>query len=157
MKPPCQPNIPDESGKSQDPDLVRFGANLRQLRDDAGMSREELAKHLGATRKQIENWETGGSNPDVRYINRAATLFNVSRDELLGHDPEQPFDDAVTATLRYIRHMLTTVEGRVGFTINVQPQGIGQQINFQRDLSRPTTKTDPGNSSGNSFREQRAT
>ena len=55
--------------------------------------------------------------------------------------------------------MLTTVEGRVGFTVNVEPrQQIGQQINFSLAPwpSDTAEKPESGNNSGNSFSHRKA-
>lgn len=38
-----------------------IGATIKQLRNTAGMSQEELAAHLSVVRQTISKWETGVS------------------------------------------------------------------------------------------------
>lgn len=38
-----------------------IGKNLKKYREKAGLSQQELAKHMAVTRQTISNWERGVS------------------------------------------------------------------------------------------------
>lgn len=42
---------------------MSFGAKLKQLREDRGLTQTELADKLGVTLKTISNYETKGTRP----------------------------------------------------------------------------------------------
>lgn len=63
--------------------------NIAAERARNGMTMDELAGHLGVTRKTIYNWMNAGKIPQKKLAAMAA-LFNVSADYLLGHTPAPP-------------------------------------------------------------------
>lgn len=66
-----------------------FGEKLKKLRLDANLSQSELAEALGVTRRSIIYYENGTRYPKTRdIIIKAASLFNVSADYLIGDDDE---------------------------------------------------------------------
>ena len=56
------------------------GRSLRQLRDDAGVSQDEVAAHIPTTRQALGRWER---NPRLSYVKatqyRAALAVAVER------------------------------------------------------------------------------
>lgn len=67
------------------------GDRLRALRQDLGMSQEEVAKKIGVSRPAYVNYEQGKSRP-VRKLKELAALFDVTTDYILGKDEEKVFD-----------------------------------------------------------------
>lgn len=67
------------------------GDRLRALRQDLGMSQEEVAKKIGVSRPAYVNYEQGKSRP-VRKLQELAALFNVTTDYILGEGKEKMFD-----------------------------------------------------------------
>ena len=63
---------------------MMFGENLKELREQRGMSQEELAARLHVVRKTISKWEKNLSAPDSEALTRLAEVFEVSVPELLG-------------------------------------------------------------------------
>mgnify|MGYP000068433901 FL=1 len=61
-----------------------FGENLKELREQRGMSQEELAARLHVVRQTISKWEKNLSAPDSEALTRLAEVFEVSVPELLG-------------------------------------------------------------------------
>jgi transcriptional regulator with XRE-family HTH domain len=59
------------------------GDRLRALRQELGLSQEEIAKKIGVSRPAYVNYEQGKSRP-VRKLEQLATLFNVSSDYIMG-------------------------------------------------------------------------
>lgn len=62
---------------------VKSYPNIDAERARAGMSKEELARILGVTRKTYYNWVTNGKIPQSK-LEKMADLFHVSIGYLLG-------------------------------------------------------------------------
>lgn len=63
-------------------DIV-FGENITKLRNKNNMTQEEFARKLGVSGKAVSKWETGVSKPGVNTLQKMATIFDISLDELL--------------------------------------------------------------------------
>lgn len=57
---------------------------LRELREEAGLTQKQLAEKIGNVQRNISNWESGASEPDISTVIKLADCFGVSTDELLG-------------------------------------------------------------------------
>lgn len=56
---------------------------LRQLRQERGMTQDDLAERLQTTRSTIANWETGRTEPSIEVLQKLTKFFNVSLDYLV--------------------------------------------------------------------------
>jgi transcriptional regulator with XRE-family HTH domain len=63
---------------------VEFGRRLRELRDQRGLSQEELAHRAGIHWTYYGGIERGERNPALANINRIAEALDVSLSELFG-------------------------------------------------------------------------
>ena len=61
--------------------------NINAERSRAGMTVEDLAKHLGVTRKTVYNWMAHGSNPQSKLV-KMSELIHSSIDYLLEREPK---------------------------------------------------------------------
>lgn len=61
-----------------------FGDNLKQLRQNANLTQDQLAQKLKTTKQTINRYETGQREPDFDRLVEIAHIFNVSLDWLLG-------------------------------------------------------------------------
>ncbi len=69
-----------------------IGKNLKKYREKAGLSQQELAKHMAVTRQTISNWERGVSQPDLDSIFLLANEFQVDVTEIIyGQKPNDEF------------------------------------------------------------------
>src|SRR5712671_674013 len=68
---------------------AQFGSRLRDARDRAGMSQEEVAKKLGCTNRSVTRWENGESDPGFGKVARLAALLEVSLDWIANRTPMQ--------------------------------------------------------------------
>jgi transcriptional regulator with XRE-family HTH domain len=68
----------------------RFGARIRQLRNDRGWSQEELADRAGLHRTYIGSVERGEQNLSLVNIERLAATLGVSLSELFAPFADQP-------------------------------------------------------------------
>ena len=61
-----------------------FSYRLKQLREKAGLTQDELAKKLNLTQSTIAYYENGKKMPTLENAMIIAKLFNVTLDYLLG-------------------------------------------------------------------------
>ena len=61
-----------------------FVDQLKRLRNEAGLSQEQLAERLQLSRPAIGHYETGFRKPDLDTLQCIARFFGVSTDYLLG-------------------------------------------------------------------------
>ena len=55
-----------------------------ELRNQAGMSQDELAEKVYVTRQAVSRWENGETTPNTETLKRLSKLFDVSINTLLG-------------------------------------------------------------------------
>lgn len=65
---------------------VKIGNQIKALRNRDGVTQELLAEALGVTSQAISKWENEIGYPDIEYITPIANFFNVTIDQLFGHD-----------------------------------------------------------------------
>lgn len=70
----------------------QFGETVRQLRKEAGLSQEELARKAGINRTYLSDVERGERNISLQNIVRLATALNTTPGELLSGLPEEHRD-----------------------------------------------------------------
>lgn len=56
--------------------------SLKELRQSAGLTQEQVAKLLDVDQAAVSNWERGKYAPVRKYKERLAKLYGVSVDEL---------------------------------------------------------------------------
>ena len=69
--------------------MVDFGAKLKQLRIEKGLSQPQLAERVLVTKSVISAYENEIRMPSYDILIKLATLFNVSTDYLLGMNNEK--------------------------------------------------------------------
>lgn len=71
-----------------------FSVRVRQLRQQKGISMDDLAKALDVKKSRISMWENNGTLPRADVLIKLANYFEVTTDYLIGndtltvHDPE---------------------------------------------------------------------
>ena len=65
---------------------IKLDNKLKKLRQNSGMTQEQLADLLDVTPQAISRWENGSSMPDVVHLVSLANCFDVTLDELIGRD-----------------------------------------------------------------------
>ena len=63
--------------------VVTLGRNIRRLREEAGLSQEQLAFDAGMKRSYLSDMERGVRNPTVRALGRIAEALKVKPSRLL--------------------------------------------------------------------------
>lgn len=64
--------------------MILFPERLKELRNDSGLSRYELALKLNISTRLVCYWENGERECDFYTLIRIADLFDVTVDYLLG-------------------------------------------------------------------------
>lgn len=64
--------------------MSTLGNNIKVLREERGLTRQELAKELGISLSALGNYERGDRTPDADLIITLAYHFGVSSDFILG-------------------------------------------------------------------------
>ena len=67
---------------------MEVGNRIREERERAGISQEQLARQIFVSRQTVSNWETGKTCPDVQSLLLMSNLFDVSVDSLVRGDVE---------------------------------------------------------------------
>ena len=83
------------------PDAATFGDRVAAAREQAGLSQEALAKHLGVRLNTLKDWEEDLSEPRANRLSMLAGLLNVSMMWLIngeGEGIDAPIDAAQEAT-----------------------------------------------------------
>lgn len=56
---------------------------IRRLREERGLSQQELATAIGVTQGAVSHWENGLRKPAIDDMVKMATLFNCKVDDLI--------------------------------------------------------------------------
>ena len=75
----------------------KFNDRLRELRKQAGLTQEELAKRINISLMTFKRWEWGQRAPRLEEIKRIAQALNVTEDELLNG----PKNDTWTLEIKF--------------------------------------------------------
>ena len=84
---------------------MELGKQIRNHRQKAGLSQEELAGRIFVSRQTISNWENDKSYPDVNSLVLLGEVFQISLDTLIKGDIDMMKEtiekEAVTRLNRY--------------------------------------------------------
>jgi ankyrin repeat protein/DNA-binding XRE family transcriptional regulator len=106
--------------------------NVRRLREESGMSQDDLAKKLFVARPVISNWERGTSEPSSSHIFKLAQIFSVSVDALfLTGDKTKTV--VVFDTSILIKRPAIIKEALEKFDEVIIPRAVIDELNKQKD------------------------
>ena len=60
-----------------------FGRNLRQVREENGLTQKDLAEMIAISYQSISKWELGLVYPQVIWVYRIADVLRVSPERLI--------------------------------------------------------------------------
>lgn len=91
------------------PITEKFSKNLKTLRNQKGITQDDIARIINTSRSCISNYESGNREPDNETILIIADYFNVSVDFLLGRSAVRTlFKDE--DTLCRVQEILSSLE-----------------------------------------------
>ncbi|MBQ9078633.1 MAG: helix-turn-helix transcriptional regulator [Ruminococcus sp.] len=64
-------------------DMKKIGAFLKELRNEKGMTQEQLGERIGVSNKTVSRWETGNYMPPVDCLNILSGIYDISINEIL--------------------------------------------------------------------------
>lgn len=65
--------------------MATISERIKLLRNEYGLTQEDLANRLGVARATVASWEVGRRTPDADAIKKLANIFNTTADYLIGH------------------------------------------------------------------------
>ena len=65
-------------------DFTDLGKNITEIREDRGLTQEELSEIIGVSRKTISNWETANKKPRLQDLLKLCDALSCDLDYLLG-------------------------------------------------------------------------
>ena len=71
-------------------DNKELGSRIAELRKQNNLSQKDLADQLNISNKTISKWECGNGSPDIESLQKLSKIFNITIDELLKNEPDQP-------------------------------------------------------------------
>lgn len=81
---------------------MHLAQNLKYLREQRGMSQQELAEVLEISQAAVGNWENEHREPDLKTIIRLAEYFGVSLNDFILKDLRPPIPLYVL-NIKYLR------------------------------------------------------
>lgn len=69
--------------------MQNFGKRVKELRENAGLTQQQLAERIWVSKSAISNYELYERNPSPEILVKLARVFHVSTDYLLGVDDEK--------------------------------------------------------------------
>lgn len=66
-----------------------LGYKIKLLRNEQGITQEQLGDYLNLSRSSINNYENDGVEPSLNVLVKIGDVFNVSLDYLLGRTEEK--------------------------------------------------------------------
>lgn len=100
---------------------------LKELRQDKGLSQEQLAAIINVKNYTIGNWEQERSEPSIADIIKIADYFEVSTDYLLGRSNDLGIVQT-NANLTQFENMLLSVVGKLSRDDQFQVLGFAQAL-----------------------------
>lgn len=67
--------------------MSTIGENIQKLRESADLSQTQLGSRIGKTRSAVSQYESGKIIPRMGVIEDLATVFRVSKSEIIGDSP----------------------------------------------------------------------
>ena len=65
---------------------LNIGTNIKRMRQNKGLTQEQLADILGVSPAAVSKWEAKNTYPDITMLIPLAQVFRVSMDDLLRYD-----------------------------------------------------------------------
>jgi transcriptional regulator with XRE-family HTH domain len=115
--------------------MAAFSARLRENREARGMTRKELAQHLGCAPGTIWNWENSYSYPKPDSIAKLASVLDLTEEFLrTGHDASSPDpSETASATDRVEEAFSSMIEDfrrKVAFKTGMPPSRVRVSVEF---------------------------
>jgi transcriptional regulator with XRE-family HTH domain len=98
------------STRSRKPEPPRVGTALAALRQQRGLSLDELSRQAGVSKSMLSQIERGQANPTVAVVWRLATALGVALGDLLGE--ERPAEPLLATVPAHATPLLAGADGK---------------------------------------------
>jgi CheY-like chemotaxis protein/transcriptional regulator with XRE-family HTH domain len=120
---------------------MNFGDSIKNIREESGLSQEELARKLSVAQSTIGMWESGKRTPKLDELNRLARILNVTVNCLIGQSKEhkvelsnneiyidgEKINDLNAADVDGVIKYINAVKKKKGITSQTQPPKMSPQ------------------------------
>ena len=101
-------------------DQVKIGSFLKTLRNEKGLTQEQLAEVVNVSRRSVSRWETGSNLPDLDVLMELADYYNVELRELLdGERKSEQMDQVLKETALKVAEYSNAEKKRITTTVLV--------------------------------------
>ena len=101
-------------------DQVKIGSFLKALRNEKGLTQEQLAERVNVSRRSISRWETGTNLPDLDVLMELADYYEVELRELLdGERKSEQMDPVLKETALKVAEYSNEEKKRITKTVLV--------------------------------------
>jgi len=83
--------------------------NIKNLRQQCGMTQSDLARKLNITRSSVNAWKMGISVPSTQLVVELAEVFKVSTDYILGLSRDR-FISTASLTEEQVKILISLVQ-----------------------------------------------
>mgnify|MGYP003510488189 CR=1 FL=1 len=81
-------------------DQMKIGSFLKMLRQEKGLTQEQLAEELNVSNRSVSRWETGSTLPDLSMLIVLAEYYDVEVREIIdGRRKSENMNDEVKETI----------------------------------------------------------
>ena len=82
-------------------DQMKIGSFLKKLRNETGLTQEQVAEKLNVSRRTVTRWETGVNMPDLGILVEIADFYDVDLRELFdGERKSERMDKELEQTVK---------------------------------------------------------
>lgn len=106
--------------------MMALGDNIRKLREERGMTQQQMADKLYVSRQTVCRWENGSRCPDLITAKKIATEFGVSLDVLISDDDLEDLE-RISGAGKFTRYKKTEAPGIPKEDTGIYP-GTGRRI-----------------------------
>ena len=101
-------------------DQVKIGSFLKTLRNEKGLTQEQLAERVNVSRRSVSRWETGSNLPDLDLLIEMADFYQVDLRELLnGERKSEQMDQEMKDTVLEVAEYSNEDKRRITKTVLV--------------------------------------
>lgn len=101
-------------------DQVKIGSFLKALRNEKGLTQEQLAEQVNVSRRSVSRWETGSNLPDLDVLMELADYYGVELRELLdGERKSEQMDQVLKETTLKVAEYSNEEKKRITKTVLV--------------------------------------
>ncbi|MCR5068103.1 MAG: helix-turn-helix domain-containing protein [Erysipelotrichaceae bacterium] len=95
---------------------MSLGNNIRRLREEHGMTQENLAEELGVSFQAVSCWEREEYNPDLPKLSKMARIFDVSVNTLLDEEKQDLTVNKAIFDWQHMKSFVKTSAKNYGLT-----------------------------------------